>query len=526
MLKQTKKQRGITLIALVITIIVLLILAAITINALSGDNGILKRASEAKQKTKESDALEKVRLAVMTATTNGIGEVDLDDLKSELQKVGATVNTTGDLPWNVVSDGYMFRINEDLSIDKILGIGISKKKLKLLKGESETLTATVTEGITGTIKWESSNPSIVTVENGKVTAVGTTGTVTITVKVEGTDYSDTCTVSIVQKVTAITAEDLTVGKNGTGKINVTTTPSGLVEDLIYTSESTDIATVTEDGTVTGVAEGTATITIKGKVSTSVSTTCTVTVTKPTVSVTAAEIAANKKNYYGKIAQNYTQGGLTYRIFYVDTENRFGDGANTIYLKADYKEEKPLSTDISTLTTDDIQRFKNMNPLWNSERGTVETSSWENNEKASAWLCAPSQWTTYVDGTKANYAIGAPSADMYVASYNDVPHLESGNNILGLEYSSPGYKYTVNGKLNYYGGSFTDDGVLDSQGYNGMYAGTGKWWLASPSYDYYSDVCCVYGTMLYGKFYDVGCDGTNCVGPLVSLKAGFKVQIEE
>ena len=56
MLKQTKKQKGITLIALVITIIVLLILAAVTINALSGDNGILKRATEAKQKTRRNYA--------------------------------------------------------------------------------------------------------------------------------------------------------------------------------------------------------------------------------------------------------------------------------------------------------------------------------------------------------------------------------------------------------------------------------------------------------------------------------------
>ena len=48
MLKQTKKQKGITLIALVITVIVLLILAAVTINALSGDKAILKRAKDAK----------------------------------------------------------------------------------------------------------------------------------------------------------------------------------------------------------------------------------------------------------------------------------------------------------------------------------------------------------------------------------------------------------------------------------------------------------------------------------------------
>ena len=51
--KTKKNTRGITLIALVITIIVLLILAGITIAALSGDNGILKRAAEAKEKTNQ-----------------------------------------------------------------------------------------------------------------------------------------------------------------------------------------------------------------------------------------------------------------------------------------------------------------------------------------------------------------------------------------------------------------------------------------------------------------------------------------
>ena len=46
-----KNSKGITLIALVITIVVLLILAGITIAALNGDNGILTRAKEAKEKT-------------------------------------------------------------------------------------------------------------------------------------------------------------------------------------------------------------------------------------------------------------------------------------------------------------------------------------------------------------------------------------------------------------------------------------------------------------------------------------------
>ena len=46
-----KKQKGITLIALVITIIVLLILAGVTIVSLTGENGLLARAVQAKDTT-------------------------------------------------------------------------------------------------------------------------------------------------------------------------------------------------------------------------------------------------------------------------------------------------------------------------------------------------------------------------------------------------------------------------------------------------------------------------------------------
>ena len=49
--KEQKNQNGITLIALVITIIVLLILAGISIATLTGPNGLLTRANEAKQAT-------------------------------------------------------------------------------------------------------------------------------------------------------------------------------------------------------------------------------------------------------------------------------------------------------------------------------------------------------------------------------------------------------------------------------------------------------------------------------------------
>ena len=58
-----KNQKGITLIALVITIIVLLILAGITIAMLTGENGLLNKANAAKAKDIEASIDEKVRLA-------------------------------------------------------------------------------------------------------------------------------------------------------------------------------------------------------------------------------------------------------------------------------------------------------------------------------------------------------------------------------------------------------------------------------------------------------------------------------
>ena len=609
-----KNARGITLIALVITIIVLLILAGITINALSGENGIITKSKEAKIKTEKSRTIEKINLAILTAMTKGDGDIYNATLREELEKEGLTVKTEGNnLPWDVSDCKYIYRINEDYTVEEVEGINLSKKEIKLASGENETITATLTEGTTGKITWESSASDIVKVENGKITAVGESGTATIIAKVEGTEYQATCTVKIIQKITTITAGNIEMNIGDTQKINVTTTPTeGLIEDLEYTSGSPTIATVGADGNVKGIAEGTAVITIRGKnsgVSTTctikvtpkvtkitkitasgltlepgktgklsvtieptnqtegvtytsgtqsvatvgedgtvnaltegttiitvkgkvsgVSTTCTVTVKKSRISVTTEQIVANPDKYYGQVAQNYTQGDLTYRIFYVDKENKFGDGANTIYLKADYKTTIGLTS--YTPIGSDLEKYKKMNPSWAAQRGS-STSSWNNNEKAAAWLCSPSQWTTYVDSSKANYAIGGPSVEMYVASYNQVSHT-TGNYKLGATYRAtdyPGYIYTLNGKQSNISNSDYSTGTdsLDYKGYNSMYAGqngtkSGYWWLASPSSNYSGYVCYVNSgnAGLYASYY------SNSIGvaPLVSLKSGIQVEIEE
>ena len=71
MLKETfKKNKGITLIALVVTIIVLLILAGISIVMLTGQNGILNRAVEAKEKTEVAQEEENEKLQGYEDTIN------------------------------------------------------------------------------------------------------------------------------------------------------------------------------------------------------------------------------------------------------------------------------------------------------------------------------------------------------------------------------------------------------------------------------------------------------------------------
>ncbi len=97
-MKRLKEKQGITLIALVLTIIVLLILAGVAIAMLSGENGILKKAAEAKMKTEESNFLEQVKIASMASITNKDAKVNEETLKTELGKLGIEEE-------NMVSDG-------------------------------------------------------------------------------------------------------------------------------------------------------------------------------------------------------------------------------------------------------------------------------------------------------------------------------------------------------------------------------------------------------------------------------------
>ena len=80
-------EKGITLVALIVTIIVLLILASISIAMLTGENGILNQAKKAKEETNQGEEIEKIKIAVMGSSIdeNGFNSViDEEKLKKEL----------------------------------------------------------------------------------------------------------------------------------------------------------------------------------------------------------------------------------------------------------------------------------------------------------------------------------------------------------------------------------------------------------------------------------------------------------
>ena len=144
-----KKNRGITLIALVITIIVLLILAGVAISMLSGENGILKKAADAKTNTEEAKKEEaatlidydieshfilnnskyKCRNGFITGVTmdeDGVIVKDtVDELNNALKDTGYTVATY--ISGENDEEGYQKEEDiTDTSIALATGMGIKK----------------------------------------------------------------------------------------------------------------------------------------------------------------------------------------------------------------------------------------------------------------------------------------------------------------------------------------------------------------------------------------------------------------
>ena len=114
----TKKEKGITLVALVVTIIILLILAGVVINLILGEDGIFLRTQKATERYKAEEIIEKMQVAKGNSYIDNIGKFDLDNFFDNLVNdkiVGSKDDITdnGDGSYTViVDDGYVIDIIE------------------------------------------------------------------------------------------------------------------------------------------------------------------------------------------------------------------------------------------------------------------------------------------------------------------------------------------------------------------------------------------------------------------------------
>ena len=87
-MNKIKSTKGITLISLVVTIIVLLILAGVTIATLMGDNGLIKRAQDVKIATEIASIKEEIQTDILGKQAENNGNISDDSLKEILEKYG------------------------------------------------------------------------------------------------------------------------------------------------------------------------------------------------------------------------------------------------------------------------------------------------------------------------------------------------------------------------------------------------------------------------------------------------------
>ena len=100
-----RKETGITIIALVITIVILIILSTVVINMAFGDNGLVKYAEQAKDMTEESSKLEEINLKVteykMKKHTEGETRTLSEYLKDELNLDSIRENKYGTILFKI-----------------------------------------------------------------------------------------------------------------------------------------------------------------------------------------------------------------------------------------------------------------------------------------------------------------------------------------------------------------------------------------------------------------------------------------
>lgn len=199
------------------------------------------------------------------------------------------------------------------------GFEMSTKELTLTVGSSKALSI-VPESANRKVRWESSDDSVATVENGTVKAKAT-GTAVITATNES-GQSTTCNITVngkaVQKIT-VTPDVATIEAGKTVQLKATVTPSDAASaDLRWSPSDGTIAVVNDSGIVTGVKAGV--VVINCEAEGGVKGSCTVTVTEK------KKAESSQLSQSSQSSQSSSGGSYTYiphyRSGYVYTASDF------------------------------------------------------------------------------------------------------------------------------------------------------------------------------------------------------------
>ena len=153
-----QKNKGITLIALVVTIVVLLILAGITIALVFGQNGVIKKAQDSKEETAIGEMRDKLEMAKVPVYADGNGSYKVEDYWDRIESEGLITDKdadkidNGDGTYEITTvPGYVFEItvepDEEIADNIIIGECIGK-------GENLSIGLRVTNKTTNSIEIE------------------------------------------------------------------------------------------------------------------------------------------------------------------------------------------------------------------------------------------------------------------------------------------------------------------------------------------------------------------------------------
>ena len=503
---------AITLVALVITIIVLLILAGITINMVVGENGIFAKATGAKNKTEVAQYEEELRMCVLELQADEAANgttFNMETIKNKFEEKVKKIENTDDIEFPIAESetrldgiykGYEFYIDEKY----VAHIGEKSTGIRILTNIEPTgwTKGPVKVNITiksnnGLAKIEPENEEEIEV-GGKTEYVITKENITqnTTFKYEVTDNQGTTTNKTTEiknidtnaptkceiEKTENTEEGLKITVNaedeesGIEKIEYYVI-NGNNKEEIYTTNLIKL----EKGTYSIYA-----IAYDKAGNTKQSSTQNIKIYKTYTGITAQMVANEPSKYYGLKVINYVSqnGQNDWKIFYSDGEHIFliaGDyidttEANRINSATGMKTYKCRAywdsvPNFQTVDSEVLKRFK-----------AAELQSKNNNSRCASTLLNTNNWSSYKDSEdKAESAIGSPTIQMLIDSWNNLYE-----NIDGKLY----IKSSANG---YYVGNREDPSTYsielkEKKGYNNKlyyphildYKGSKGYRIASPS----------------------------------------------